>query len=411
MWKSRQGLCAAAIREQQSLRKRDAFLAAALEVAAEQRQPQLVAEQATRSDAVAAMHILRRKTKEARQQLSSRLDERRLKLCLLFEDERGEENAALRRMQHSVGLKEQDIMSRAAALRRLRDEERKKQDDRMRAVKWQREHEHSLLQTSKLRLKEVVAANEAQIASKIRRQQKEKEAAAVFEALWTEDLNGKRLRERRIVTGKLKKLEQTKEALLDQIAKREETRQQEIQRLRAENELEIRRLHEESESAARQRQLEQGEKAKKRREMGNALAQQLTERHQLRLKDAALEQEQLEAQAKLGLKAKNRTQLMKTMEVANANHLMHQDKQKQMQELKEIEAQYTREQAAAEDCKTREVSHKQHYPHFQPLAKTKGNAYALLSLLRYSIKRFECDDMHAFSMGKLNVTVKQKSEK
>ncbi|KAL8445102.1 hypothetical protein Emag_005209 [Eimeria magna] len=351
---SRQEACAAAIREQQSLRKRDAFLAVALQNLAEQRQPQLAAEQESRRNSVAALNFLRRKTKEARQQLVYSLDERRLKLCVLLEEERREQKAALQRMQHSVALKEQDIKERAAILKELRGEERKEQDGRMRALRWRREQEHHILQESRLRLKGVVAANDYQIALKNKRQQEEKDDAAIFEALWTEDLNAKKLREWRIIAERLKKIDQTKQALLNQIAKREETRQQEIQRLRVENQLEIRRLQEESEAAKTQRQLQQEEAAKRRKEMDDVLAQQLAERYQLRLKDAALEREQLAAQAKLGVPAEDRAQLMKTMERVNADHIRLQDKQKQMQELQELDAQYLREQAAAEDREARE---------------------------------------------------------
>ncbi|KAL8453545.1 hypothetical protein Emed_000822 [Eimeria media] len=370
MGRSRQEACAAALREQQSLRKREAFLAAALQVAAERRQPQVAAEQENRRDSVAAVNIVRRKAKEARQRLSFTLDERRLKLSALLEEERREQKAALQRMQHSVALKEQDIMNRAARLKELRDEERKEQDDRMRALRWRREQEHDILQESKLRLKEMIEANESQIALKNKRQQEEKNDAAVFEALWTEDLNAKRLRERRSVAERLKKMDQTKQALLNQIEERQEARQQEIQRLRVENELEIRRLQEESEAAARQRQLQQEEAARKRKEMDTVLAQQLAERHQLRLEEAALERQQLAAQAKLGRTAEDRAQLMKTMEIVNANHirlLMQQDKQKQMRELQDLDAQYIREQAAAEDREAREVSLKKQFPPFRPL--------------------------------------------
>lgn len=66
---------------------------------------------------------------------------------------------------------------------------------------------------------QVVAENDFLVASKHRRQQQEKEESAVFEALWTEDLNAKRLRERRDRAAKLKRMELMKEALLEQVSR------------------------------------------------------------------------------------------------------------------------------------------------------------------------------------------------
>lgn len=64
---------------------------------------------------------------------------------------------------------------------------------------------------------QMVRVNELQMAAKCRREQQERKDAEVFQALWTEDLNAKRLRERRALASTSKKAEQLKAALLDQV--------------------------------------------------------------------------------------------------------------------------------------------------------------------------------------------------
>ena len=64
---------------------------------------------------------------------------------------------------------------------------------------------------------QTLAANQAQIASKCRRKQRQEQDDAVFEALWTESLNAKRLGERRALAATLKKTEEIKAALLEQV--------------------------------------------------------------------------------------------------------------------------------------------------------------------------------------------------
>lgn len=69
----------------------------------------------------------------------------------------------------------------------------------------------------------MLAANAMQIASKQKQQEERAEEEKVFHALWTESLNEKRLRERRDINASIKKTEQTKAALLEQVLPRNET--------------------------------------------------------------------------------------------------------------------------------------------------------------------------------------------
>ncbi|KAL8430369.1 hypothetical protein Efla_001134 [Eimeria flavescens] len=358
MGRSRLEASAVALREQQSMRQREASVAAALQIAEEHHQQQLAARQAARREAVGESTSILRTAAAEKQRLSSLLNERRSKLWALLDLERKEAETTLRKMQHNALLKEHDIMRRAGALKEKREKERTEQDNRLLALRRHREEENVRSQESTLRLLEVNAANDFQIDSKYRRQLDQKREDAVFEALWTEDLNAKRLRERRDIEAKLRKTEQIRKSLCEQITKRRQEREKALATLKLEKEQEACRLHKDLELAARHRSLQQAEAAKKRKEMDHALAQQLKERRQRQLEEAALERQQLAAQARLGLMAEERAFLMKTMENENAKHirlLMEREKQKQLKELRELDYLYIQEQVTAEDRKELEV--------------------------------------------------------
>ena len=146
---------AVSLREQHILRQREASLAAAGKVAAEQRQLQLAANAATRQEAAAEAAFLHRRVRELKQQLSSGIEERRCKLRALLEQERTQAEAALRQMQHSAALKGQGIIQRAAALREKREKERAEQDERLLALGWRQGQDDLRPQDSKLRFLEV----------------------------------------------------------------------------------------------------------------------------------------------------------------------------------------------------------------------------------------------------------------
>ncbi|CDI74189.1 hypothetical protein, conserved [Eimeria praecox] len=355
---SRQAAVAGAIREQNLLRQREAYLAAAKDVLAESLQLQHTAQVSQRRETAAAEATLRRRVLELRQQFSPRLAERRQKLKALLDSEHAQAEVALRQLQHSAAAREKSIMQRATALKQKHDQERDQEDERLLALRMKQERGDLRLQEHKQLVQEMLAANAAQIAFKKKQQEEQAKEEKVFHALWTEGLNEKRLRERRAMTANVKKAEQTKAALLEQIARREEKRQEELKRLQIENEEETQRLKEEAEAAVLQRQQQQAAAIQRRREMDLVLAEQLEERNRRKLEDAELERRQLDTQAKMGLQAEDRARLIKEIEVNNANNvriLMQQEKQRQAQELREFDAFCIREQLANEERKELEV--------------------------------------------------------
>ncbi|CDJ27242.1 uncharacterized protein EMH_0083350 [Eimeria mitis] len=351
---SRQAAVAGAIREQKLLRQREAYLAAAKDVLAERRQLQHNAQVSRRREAAAEEATLRRRVLELRRQLAPRLEERRRKLKALLDSEHAQAEAALRQLQDSAATREKAIMQRATALKQKHDQERDREDERLLALRMKQEQGELRSQEYKQLVQEMLAANALQIASKQRQQQEKAEEENVFHALWTEGLNEKRLRDRRAIIANMKKAEETKAALLEQIAKREEKRKEELERIRIENEAEISRLQEEAEAATEQRRQQQAAAIQRRKEMDLFLAEQLKERNRQRLEDAELERRQLDTQAKMGLQAEDRARFIKEIEVNNAHHvriLMQQEKQRQLQELREFDSFCVREQLAEEERK------------------------------------------------------------
>lgn len=152
---SRQDVITVALQEQQRLRKRAALLGAAREVLAQQRQMQLNAKLADKSEAAAQTASLRWKASEVRQQLSSGLEERRFRLGALFDRERGEAEARLQRMQHNVTLKEHNIMQRATALKDKLEKERDEEDTRLLAMRDRQQQEDLRYKEDKVQLLEV----------------------------------------------------------------------------------------------------------------------------------------------------------------------------------------------------------------------------------------------------------------
>ncbi|CDJ53674.1 hypothetical protein, conserved [Eimeria brunetti] len=290
---SRQAAVAGAIREQKLLRQREAYLAAAHDVLAERLQLQHCAQVSERREAAAEEAVLRRRVRELRRQFSPRLEERRRKLKALLDSEQAQAEAALQQLQGTAAAREKVIMERATALKQKHDQERDKEDERLLTLRMKQERGDLRAQEYKELVQEMLAANAMQIACKKKQQEELAKEEKVFHALWTEGLNEKRLRERRAINANIKKAEQTKSVLLEQIAKRKEQRQEELERLRIENEEEIRRLDEEAQAAAEQRRQQQAAAVQRRKEMDRALAEQLEERDRRRLEDAELEREQL----------------------------------------------------------------------------------------------------------------------
>ncbi|CDJ59796.1 hypothetical protein, conserved [Eimeria maxima] len=355
---SRQAAVAGAIHEQKLLRQREAYLAAAKDVVAERLQLQHIAQVSKRREDAAAEATLRRRVLQLRQQFSPRLEERRRKLRALLDSENAEAQGTLVQLQDNASTRERTIMERATALKQKHDQERDKEDERLLALRMKHERGDLRLQEHKQLVQEMLAANAMQIASKQRQEEEKAREEKVFHALWTEGLNEKRLRERRAITANRKKTEQTKAALLEQIAKREEKRQEELERLRIENDEEIRRLQDEAQAAAEQRQQQRTAAIQRRREMDMVLAEQLEERNRRQLEEAELERIQLDTQAKMGLQAEDRARLIRAIEVNNAHNvriLMQEEKRRQAQELREFDAFCIREQLADEERKELEV--------------------------------------------------------
>lgn len=128
---SRQAIVAGALREQKQMRRREEFLAAALDAVTHQKEIQHIAEVFRRREAAVAAAFLRRRVCEVRSQLSSGLEERRCKLKALLEGEQNEAKATIRQLQQSAATREHAMMQRAEALRRKRDQERNEEDKRL----------------------------------------------------------------------------------------------------------------------------------------------------------------------------------------------------------------------------------------------------------------------------------------
>ncbi|XP_026189771.1 cilia- and flagella-associated protein 53 [Cyclospora cayetanensis] len=310
MGKSRQAAVVGALLEQDMLRQREASLTAAADIVAEQRGLQLIASVVNRQNTAAADATLWRRVVEVRRQLSSGIHERRHKLKALLKLEYDQVQATLRQSQHNAALKKQGIIRRAAELKQKREQEQDK-DDQRRLVERCQGQADLQLPSSKLLLQQVpypiytasvlhgakflthltltLAENEIQIALKSRRQHQEAKDEKVFEAIWTEALNKKILRERSAVTMRQKRAEELRAALREQIASRQDNRLKEMERLKIENQEEAYRLKAEAESAVELRRQQHTAALQRRREMDAILILQLEQKHRRRMEEAALD--------------------------------------------------------------------------------------------------------------------------
>ncbi|OEH75811.1 hypothetical protein cyc_05032 [Cyclospora cayetanensis] len=247
MGKSRQAAVVGALLEQDMLRQREASLTAAADIVAEQRGLQLIASVVNRQNTAAADATLWRRVVEVRRQLSSGIHERRHKLKALL----------------------------------------------------------------KLEYDQTLAENEIQIALKSRRQHQEAKDEKVFEAIWTEALNKKILRERSAVTMRQKRAEELRAALREQIASRQDNRLKEMERLKIENQEEAYRLKAEAESAVELRRQQHTAALQRRREMDAILILQLEQKHRRRMEEAALDRCQLETQTMIRPDAEGHAQFFR----------------------------------------------------------------------------------------------------
>lgn len=152
---SRQAIVSGALREQKLMRRREEFLAAALDVVNHQKEIQHIAEVFRRREAAAAAATLRRRVCEVRSQLSSGLEERRCKLKALLEGEQNEAKAMIRQLQQSAATREHAMMQRAEALRRKRDQERNEEDKRLDNLRHRQGQDDLRLQEHRKLVKEV----------------------------------------------------------------------------------------------------------------------------------------------------------------------------------------------------------------------------------------------------------------
>lgn len=155
MGKSRQEAVTEALRQQRLLRERNKYLAAAHAVATEQNELQLTVKELNRREGAKEAAYFRHSVNEIRRQLFSGLEERRFKLKSMLQEEQEQAEAALQQLQHVASRKEHVVLQRAAALRKEREKERNREDERLFSLKCRKDQEDLLTQDYKQRLLEV----------------------------------------------------------------------------------------------------------------------------------------------------------------------------------------------------------------------------------------------------------------